>query len=347
MTLTPATPPGLGPTAVGHLLHDLEPAVAGLLDRHLSTARDWMPHRYVPWSAARDFDGPLDGAPWDPDQCALPRAVRDALVVNLLTEDNLPSYHFEIATRFGRDGAWGTWVHRWTAEEGRHADVLRAYLHARRAVDPVDLEERRMVQVGTGYRSDQPTSLHALAYVTVQELATRQAHRNAGRACGDPLGERLMARIAADENLHMLFYRDLFGEALAQAPDAALHALADVVCGFRMPGTTLPGFRTRALRIAAAGIYDLDVHREHVLHPLLRHFAALTRSGLGPLGRQAQDRIGAHLEHLERAAERSRRLYRRMAALDPGTAAVAAALADGGTAATGAAVTAVGAHRAG
>lgn len=42
-------------------------------------------------------------------------------MVNLLTEDNLPSYHREIATRFGRDGAWGTWVGQWTAEEGRHS----------------------------------------------------------------------------------------------------------------------------------------------------------------------------------------------------------------------------------
>ena len=38
------------------------------------------------------------------------------MIVNLLTEDNLPSYHREIATFFGRDGAWGAWVGRWTAE---------------------------------------------------------------------------------------------------------------------------------------------------------------------------------------------------------------------------------------
>ena len=51
-------------------------------------------------------------------------------------EDNLPSYHREIAEMFGRDGAWGTWVHRWTAEEGRHAYVMRDYLLVTRGVDP-------------------------------------------------------------------------------------------------------------------------------------------------------------------------------------------------------------------
>jgi acyl-[acyl-carrier-protein] desaturase len=41
------------------------------------------------------------------------------MLVNLLTEDNLPSYHAVLAKIMGRDGAWGQWVGRWTAEENR------------------------------------------------------------------------------------------------------------------------------------------------------------------------------------------------------------------------------------
>ncbi|WP_329201729.1 MULTISPECIES: acyl-ACP desaturase [unclassified Streptomyces] len=107
-------------------LTELQPTVARLLDRHLAASREWMPHMYVPCSSASDYDGPLDGLPWRAEQSTLPEPVGDALIVNLLTEDNLPSYHFELATRVGRDGAWGTWLHRWTAEEGRHGDALRA-----------------------------------------------------------------------------------------------------------------------------------------------------------------------------------------------------------------------------
>ncbi|WP_030559871.1 hypothetical protein [Streptomyces aureocirculatus] len=44
------------------VLRQLEPSVERLLERHLATARDWLPHQFVPWSAARDFDGPVDGA---------------------------------------------------------------------------------------------------------------------------------------------------------------------------------------------------------------------------------------------------------------------------------------------
>ncbi|MEU3839066.1 acyl-ACP desaturase [Streptomyces sp. NPDC028635] len=294
------------------VLRELEPSVERLLERHLAVAHDWLPHQYVPWSAARDYDGPLDGTAWTPQQSALPQAVRDALVVNLLTEDNLPSYHFEIATRFGRDGAWGTWVHRWTAEEDRHASVLRAYVHARRAVDPVALEGLRIRQVATGHHTGLPTLLHTLAYVTVQELATRQAHRNAGAACGDRAGEQMMARIAADENLHMVFYRGLLTDALELFPDAALAALADVLEDFRMPGTAIPGFRARAARIAACGIYNLDVHLEYVVSPLLRALKVTSLPGLGPVGEQARERLAAHVEQLAARAARSRELFARM-----------------------------------
>jgi len=44
--------------------------------------------------------------------------------------------------------------------------------------------------------------LDSLIYATLQELATRVAHCNTAAIAGDPVVERLLARIAADENLH-------------------------------------------------------------------------------------------------------------------------------------------------
>ena len=49
-------------------------------------------------------------------------------------------------------GAWISWVGRWTAEEGRHAIVLRDYLTVTRNIDPVALERGRMTQLQTGLR---------------------------------------------------------------------------------------------------------------------------------------------------------------------------------------------------
>jgi acyl-[acyl-carrier-protein] desaturase len=114
------------------LLWELEPVAERLLDRHLAMAKDWLPHQYIPWSLGRDFDT----EPWTPDQPRLTGVAQAAFEVNLLTEDNLPSYHRELLATFGRDRAWRTWAHRWTAEEGRHAVVLRDYLLVTRNIDP-------------------------------------------------------------------------------------------------------------------------------------------------------------------------------------------------------------------
>ncbi|GAA2661633.1 acyl-ACP desaturase [Streptomyces lunalinharesii] len=287
------------------LLYALEEVVEKELNRHLKVAKEWMPHEYVPWSDGRNFDGVLDGEAWAPDQSKVTAIGRTALVVNLLTEDNLPSYHHEIATLFGRDGAWGTWVHRWTAEEGRHGIVMRDYLLTSRAVDPVELERFRMAHMSAGFESDNAHSmLHSVAYVAFQELATRISHRNTGRHSGDPVCDQMLARIANDENLHMVFYRNLLGAAFELAPDRTMCAVRDVVTGFRMPGHGMPGFERAAVQMALGGIYNLRIHHDDVLQPVLRHLKVLERGGLGPEGLAAQEELGAYLEGLDGQARR-------------------------------------------
>ena len=287
------------------LLTELEPVVEKNLDRHLSLAKEWFPHEYVPWSEGRTFDGPLGGEAWSPDDSTVPEVARTALIVNLLTEDNLPSYHHEIATLFGRDGAWGTWVHRWTAEEGRHGTAIRDYLTVTRAVDPVALERARMTHMSAGYHNVHGDEvLHSLAYVSFQELATRISHRNTGRVTGDPACEALLARVAADENLHMVFYRNLLGAAFELAPGQAMRAVADVLADFQMPGAGIDGFARKSVAIALAGIYDLRQHRDEVVVPVLRQWDVFSVTGLDADGEVARDEIAEHLDALERNAAR-------------------------------------------
>ena len=287
------------------LLTELEPVVEKNLDRHLSLAKEWFPHEYVPWSDGRTFDGPLGGEAWSEADSTLPEAARTALIVNLLTEDNLPSYHHEIASLFGRDGAWGTWVHRWTAEEGRHGTAIRDYLTVSRAVDPVALERARMVHMSAGYHNVHDDEvLHSLAYVSFQELATRISHRNTGRATGDPVCEALLSRVAADENLHMVFYRNLLAAAFELAPDQAMRAVADVLADFQMPGVGIDGFARKSVAIALAGIYDLRQHRDEVVVPVLRQWNLFEVTGLTGEGETAREQIAAHLDMLETQAAR-------------------------------------------
>ncbi|GAA1632964.1 acyl-ACP desaturase [Catellatospora bangladeshensis] len=286
------------------LLLDLEPVVEANLNRHLATAKEWFPHEYVPWSQGRDFDGPMGGEAWEPGQSKLSEVARTSLIVNLLTEDNLPSYHYEIATRFGRDGAWGTWVHRWTAEEGRHGIAIRDYLLATRAVDPIALERARMTHMEGGFETDHPDVLGALAYVSFQELATRVSHRNTGRVSGDPVCDALLAKVAADENLHMLFYRNLLTAAFELAPDDTMAAITRVVKNFQMPGHTIENFGRKSVQIAVAGIYDLRIHHDEVVMPVLRQLKALERANLSPEGEKHREELVEFLAELDRQATR-------------------------------------------
>jgi acyl-[acyl-carrier protein] desaturase len=285
------------------LLRELEPIVAANLNRHLAVAQEWLPHEWIPWSRGRDFTTEGGGA-WSPDQSLLPAAVRAAFEVNLLTEDNLPSYHYELAVRLGLDGAWGAWVRRWTAEEARHAASIRDYLIVSRAVDPVALERDRMATLQAGWTAGDKGIVRSLVYVTFQELATRIAHRNTGRLAKDPVADRLLARIATDENLHMVFYRDLIDAALETAPNLTLSAIAAEAQAFSMPGTGVPGFLRKSAQIADAGIYDVRIHRDEVIAPLLRHWQALNRPVAGSSARQAQEALAQHLDRLKKMAQR-------------------------------------------
>ena len=285
------------------LLAELEPTVTQNLDRHLGTAKEWMPHEFVPWSQGRDF-ADLGGEPWSVEQSTLSPIARTALEVNLLTEDNLPSYHREVERAFGRDSAWGTWVNRWTAEEGRHAICIRDYLLVTRGVDPAELERARMQTMETGFDSGDKPLLHVCAYVSFQELATRISHRNTGRYTEDPIAEQLLARVAMDENLHMIFYRNLVSAALELAPNETMRAITDEVVGFEMPGSIIPGFARKAVQIAKAGIYDLRIHHDDVVMPLVRQWGVLDLEGLDADGERARDELADFLDALDAQATR-------------------------------------------
>jgi acyl-[acyl-carrier-protein] desaturase len=119
--------------------------------------------------------------------------------------------------------------------------------------------------------------------VSFQELATRISHCNNGRYTQDPIAEKLLTRVAMDENLHMSFYRNLVGRAGAgPEPDDA----RDHRRGPHLPdaGSIIPGFARKAVQIALAGIYDLRVHHDDVVMPLVRQWGLLDLEGLDAEG---------------------------------------------------------------
>lgn len=290
------------PPPDAHLREALAETAESLVNRHLETAQEWHPHALIPWSAAEDFPEDYE---WSPEEAKIPAAVRSALFVNVLTEDNLPYYFRDIERMFGRNGAWGEWVRRWTAEEGRHGLVINGYLMATRAIDPVELERGRMAQVQSGQVPEPPTLAEGLAYVSLQELATRISHFNTGQLLEDPAGKAVMKRVALDENLHYLFYRDAMSAIFEIDPSAAVIAVEKQVRDFAMPGTGIPGFNEHAKAIADAGIYDFAIHHDKILKPVvMRDWAVESLEGLTPEGEEARAALVKQVGRIGKIARR-------------------------------------------
>jgi acyl-[acyl-carrier-protein] desaturase len=169
----------------------------------------------------------------------------------------------------------------------------------------VELERLRMDHMSTGYESAHSQDLvRSLAYVSFQELATRVSHRNTGRLTDDPVADALLAKVAADENLHMIFYRNLLQGALELDPNQTMRAITDVVTSFAMPGTDIAGFQRKAVQMAVAGVYDLRQHKDDVVAPVLRFWKVFEIEGLDAEGEQARLELAEYLEGLEKQALR-------------------------------------------
>jgi acyl-[acyl-carrier-protein] desaturase len=291
------------PAPVDAILHELMPSVAKGLDRHVATTNEWFPHDFVPYEEGRNFVK----EPWQPSDSRLPDLAQTALEVNLLTEDNLPYYHLALWRTFGDGEAWGEWVRRWTAEEGRHAIVIRDYLTVTRGVDPEMLERGRMDHVLRGWSPSfvEQGPLDGVVFTTIQELATRISHRNTGALTDDESAVKLCSRVATDENLHYVFYRDLASNAIELDPSAMVMAMHRQILDFAMPGVGIPGFRDKAKIMARAGVYNLRIHLDQVLKPILdKHWKLASIRGLSDQAERGREEIFAYLQRLDRVASR-------------------------------------------
>lgn len=278
--------------------------LAKALDRHHEQAVAWYPHEYVPYERGRNYVS----EPWVPDDSGLLDVAKVAMELNLLTEDNLPFYTLALTRTFGHTEAWDVWVRRWTAEEGRHAIVLRDYLTVTRGIDPKELEVKRMDMVQRGFYPDFATSLtplDGLVYTTLQELATRISHRNTGTVSRDEGALKILQRIATDENLHYLFYREMGEAALQLWPSQMVLAIERQVLNFSMPGADMPAFRDRAKQMAQAGVYNFRIHHDQILAPvLLKHWRIDRLEGLTDEAKAARDHVFAFMAKMDRVASR-------------------------------------------
>ena len=119
-----------------------------------------------------------------------------------------------------------------------------------------------------------------------------------------------MRRVAFDENLHFLFYRDVMSAAVEMDPSSAVVAIANQVKGFSMPGMGITDFDAHSRTIAEAGIYDLAIHHNQILEPVvLRDWNLPALTDLSSIAEAARDRLMKMIDRIGRVGQRLAERY--------------------------------------
>ena len=145
--------------------------------------------------------------------------------------------------------------------------------------------------------------LDGLVYTSLQELATRIAHRNTGQYTDDPLIVSLTGRIAIDENLHYVFYRELAKAALEIDPSAMMMAINRQVVGFQMPGLEYPRVQGEGDPDGEGRHLRLGLYHDQVVLPVLfKHWKIDQLTDLTEEAKEAREGVMNYLAMLDATA---------------------------------------------
>ena len=244
------------------ILTELEPVVAQNLDRHDRLAKEWHPHDYVPWDEGRNFAF-LGGEDWSPEQSRLDDTAKAAMFVNLLTEDNLPSYHREIATRWPRRrlGHLGRPLDGGGEPARRAARLPRGHPRrrpGRAGAGPDGLHDPRL-RLG---RQDAAGGGRLRLLPGAGDARLAPQHR---RACMDPIADQLLGpHLHRREPAHGLLPEPGAGGVRHQ-PRRDDEGRGQRGHQLRDARANMANFRKNSTIIAKAGIYDLRLHHDEVV----------------------------------------------------------------------------------
>lgn len=286
------------------VLTSLEPLVEKLMQRHLDERKLWMPSEFMP--ASEEMTGEQIKYLDDVRERArgLPDPVRVSLALNLLTEEGLPHFHRLIAVHLGHGNAWQRWNFLWTAEEDRHGCALHDYVRDARLFDMEAFEKLQYLYLESGFDPDwHDDPYQLLAYTSLQERATQSAHANTGKLAAkyDPVIQRLLGHIAADESRHFRFYRDAFRGLLEVDSTRAMQSALKVMPRLAMPGHNIAGYDDMADVVHRSGIYGPRDYRR-VVQECLDNWGIADLVPEDAAGREAQDKMMAVPARLDKLA---------------------------------------------
>ncbi|GAB20489.1 acyl-[acyl-carrier-protein] desaturase DesA [Gordonia effusa NBRC 100432] len=274
------------------LIIALEKALPEIAEEHAEIATPWNPHDWVPWDSGRNFAF-LGGEDWDPSQGTMSAEERAATLALLLTKDNLPSYHRVLAIHFPAFSDWRQLVGVWTAEDNRHAIVLRDYLVVTRAIDPLDAEERRLHHVTQGYRqrTDKVTGLSpldTLALMAVHENQCVAFIERLSSVATDDAYKQILAKIAGDDGAQATTFGSFLAAGLVADQEATVIAVDNALTKLEQIGADIADFDDEWALIAD---YENDETKGKIAATLVDQLKLNSVHGLSDDAEAARQRI--------------------------------------------------------
>jgi len=200
------------------------------------------------------------------------------------------------------------WSRLWTAEEDRHGSVIKTYLQLNlNKQQMVGVERLQYQYLNQGFWPDwggDPIKL--LAYVVLQEQATRVSHQGIGRLSEsfDPVLNAILRKVAAEEAKHHLAYFKFFQAALACDSSHALSALLSVIRTFEMPGKNTPHFSELSEIQLRKGVFGA-IEFKNIVVLVVDKLDLANLTGLDSVGDKARDGIFKTIQVLGKLGERS------------------------------------------
>ena len=280
----------------------LENKLKELYARHMErTAKiDWSYHTFIPWERGRNYLSD----PWAPDQVRISPELGIAVETALLTEVNLPWFTAGLGDVFrGSLEVLQDFVRTWTSEEDQHSNVLETYLLVTRNADPDRLHRLRKTVVRNAWTPGQATAFEGMAYTSIQELSTQSFYIRVAEAADkeDPQLALILRRLAKDETLHYVFYRDAVKAHLEINPNY-IWPLAEVMMNFAMPGYLMPHFKERTYVIAQHANYGIAEFYRQVVKVLADLWDIKNLHPTFPEAQKALDRLNKYLDWQARLA---------------------------------------------
>jgi acyl-[acyl-carrier-protein] desaturase len=233
--------------------------------------------------------------------------------LNALTEEGLPLFMSALTGELAMQTPnWYRWKVRWTAEEGRHGDLIKAQLGLSGRVDMVAFDRMKTAYTNNDFDTGSDgDAVGFLVYTRFQEHGTQIAHRRTARLARRNGAEQFatgLGNVAGEEGGHKTFYGATLVEAARRKPDTVIVSMNEMIGrGIVMPGARMTeaelahrGQRESALftglKWAAekAGVYTFNDYMDVVLG-MKDELEVETRTDLStPEGRKAQDELGMY-----------------------------------------------------